>query len=59
MCLSQYNLLEFQNEGNDFLIVLALMYDIVASLVQIAIAIIKGLLVLHIDNYHQRFRKQR
>ena len=27
MCLSQYNLLEFQNEGNDFLIVLALMYD--------------------------------
>lgn len=59
MCLSQYNLLEFQNEGNDFLIVLALMYDIVASLVQIAIAIIKGLLVLYIDNYHQRFRKQR
>lgn len=59
MCLSQYNLLEFQNEGNDFLIVLALMYDIVATLVQIAIAIIKGLLVLYIDSYHQRFRKQR
>ena len=39
MCLFQYNLLAFQNEGNDFLIVLALMYDIVASLVQIAMAI--------------------
>ena len=43
VCLSQCNLLEFQNEGNDALIVLALMYDMydmVASLVrQIATAI--------------------